>query len=151
MSILRYRIVQFIGKSRTSMIPALEVLRLKLRDLSEMGQKLSIMVSVLRGANINSFSKVFDPDGNGEFFKLSWATTHGRRKFDTTNLERDGLKLKQAEWNIFQMGTTKYEANCKRIRFKNIHIETADLPVQKSIPLMTDKIINVSSFTKHLG
>ena len=77
MSILRYRIIQFIRKSRTSMIPALEVLRLKLRDLSEMGQKLSIMVSVLRGANINSFSKVFDSDGNGEFFKLSWATTHG--------------------------------------------------------------------------
>ena len=62
------------------------------------------------------------------------------------NLERDGLKLKQAEWNILQMGTTKYVTNCKRIRFKNIHIETADFPVQKSIPLMADQIINVRSF-----
>ena len=77
--------------------------------------------------------------------------SHGRKNFETTNLERVGLKLKQAEWNIFQMGTTKYETDCKRIRFKNIHIETADLPVQKSIPLMMDQIINVSSFTKHLG
>ena len=63
------------------------------------------------------------------------------------NLERDGLKLKQAEWNILQMGTTKYVTNCGRIRFKSIQIETADLPVQKSIPLMTDQVINVSSFT----
>ena len=43
------------------------------------------------------------------------------------------------------MGTTKYEANCKRIRLKNIYIETADLPVQKSVPIMTDQIISVSS------
>ena len=40
--------------------------------LPEMGQKLSIMVSVLHGANINSFSKIFDADGNGEFFQGSY-------------------------------------------------------------------------------
>ena len=60
------------------------------------------------------------------------------------NLERDSLKLKQAEWNILQMGTTKYETNCKRLRFTDIFVETADLPVQKSISLMNDQIINVS-------
>ena len=42
------------------------------------------------------------------------------------------------------MGTTKYETNCKRIRLKNIYIETADLPVQKSVSIMTDQIISVS-------
>ena len=41
----------------------------QLRNLPDMGQKLSILVGVLHGANINSFSKIFDADGNGEFFK----------------------------------------------------------------------------------
>ena len=58
-------------------------------------------------------------------------------------LERDGLKLKQAEWNILQMGTTKYETDCKQIRFKNVYFETTHLPVQKTIPLMTDQMIDV--------
>ena len=59
-------------------------------------------------------------------------------------LERDGLKLKQGEWNILQMGTTKYETNCKQLRFKDVYLETTHLPAQKTIPLMTDLIIDVS-------
>ena len=43
----------------------------------------------------------------------SWYMSHGRKNFETTKLESDGLKLKQVEWNIFQMGTTKYETNLK--------------------------------------
>ena len=59
------------------------------------------------------------------------------------DLERSGLKLKQAEWNVLQMGTTKYETDCKQIRFKNVYLETTHLPIQKTIPLMTDQVIDV--------
>ena len=59
------------------------------------------------------------------------------------DLERNGLKLKQAEWNILQMGTTKYETDCKQIRFKNVYLETTHLPIQKTIPLMNDQVIDV--------
>ena len=59
------------------------------------------------------------------------------------DLERNGLKLKQAEWNILQMGTLKYETDCKQIRFKNVYLETTHLPIQKTIPLMTDQVIDV--------
>ena len=58
-------------------------------------------------------------------------------------LVRNGLNLKQAEWNILQMGTTKYESKCKQIRFKNVYLETTNLSVQKTIPLMTDQVIDV--------
>ena len=40
-----------------------------------------------------------------------------------------------------QMGTTKYETNCRRMRFKNIYLETAD---QKTILLMSDQVPEVS-------
>ena len=58
-------------------------------------------------------------------------------------LERNGLILKQAEWNILQMGTTKYEKNCKQMRFKTVYLETSHLAIQKTIPLMTDQINDV--------
>ena len=41
------------------------------------------------------------------------------------------------------MGTTKYETDCKQIRFKNVYSETTHLPEQKTIPLMTDQMIDV--------
>ena len=41
------------------------------------------------------------------------------------------------------MGTTKYETACKQIRFKNVFLETTHLPIQKTIPLMTDQVIEV--------
>ena len=59
------------------------------------------------------------------------------------DLERSGLKLKQAEWNILQMGTTKYETGCKQIRFKSVYLETTHLATQKTIPLMTNQVIDV--------
>ena len=99
-----------------------------------MGQKLSFLISALNGTNISSFSKIFDEDGNGKlFFRVV-------QKCNAVK-ERDGLKLKQGEWNILQMGTTKYETNCKRMRFKNIYVETVD---QKTIPLMSDQVPDVS-------
>ena len=55
--------------------------------------------------------------------------------------ERNGLTLKQGEWNILQIGTKKYLTNCKRLRFKNIYLETDN---QKTIPLMTEQTIDVS-------
>ena len=58
--------------------------------------------------------------------------------------ERNGLTLKQGEWNILQMGTQKYLTNCKRLRFKNIYLETDNLIDQKTIPLMTEQTIDVS-------
>ena len=51
--------------------------------------------------------------------------------------------MKQAEWNILQMGTTKYETSCKQIKFKNVYLETTHLSTQKTIPLMTDQVIDV--------
>ena len=59
-------------------------------------------------------------------------------------LERTGLILKQGEWNILQMGTAKYLTNCKRLRLKNVYLETVGLADQKTIPLMTDQTIDVS-------
>ena len=61
-------------------------------------------------------------------------------------VERVELTLKQGEWNILQMGTTKYETNCKQIRFRNIYLETIGLTVQKTIPLMSDTVIDVSDY-----
>ena len=59
------------------------------------------------------------------------------------DLERSGLKFKQAKWNILQMGTTKYETGCKQIRFKSVYFETTHLSTQKTIPLMTGQVIDV--------
>ena len=60
---------------------------------------------------------------------------------------RQGLNLKQGEWNILQMGNPSYIGRCQLVRFKNIYIESVDSPVKQSIPLMTDGKINVSSST----
>ena len=58
--------------------------------------------------------------------------------------ERSGLVLKQGEWNILQMGSTKYETNCKRVRFKDIKIEIIESAVEKTVTLMNDQVVDVS-------
>ena len=58
--------------------------------------------------------------------------------------ERSGLILKQGEWNLLEMGTTKYETNCKRVRFNDIKIEIIESTIEKIIPLMNDKVADVS-------
>ena len=60
------------------------------------------------------------------------------------NSERSGLVLKQGEWNILQMGSTKYETNCKRVRFKDIKIEIIESAVEKTVTLMNDQVVDVS-------
>ena len=79
-------------------------------------------------------------------------------------LERTGLILKQAEWNIIQMGNDKFLNKCKRVHFHNIAIESKagnrkfymlhltvwssfpnpdkDIVPAQSIPIMTNSVVN---------
>ena len=57
---------------------------------------------------------------------------------------RDGLKIKQGEWNIVKMGNSDYADRCIKARFKNIRMESGDENSPKTIPIMTDGIIDVS-------
>ena len=57
---------------------------------------------------------------------------------------RDGLKIKQGEWNIVKMGNSDYSGRCIKARFKNIRMESGDENNLKTIPIMTDGIIDVS-------
>ena len=52
----------------------------------------------------------------------------------------------QGEWNIVKMGNPSHFGTCKRVRFKNILIETTDLVTNniESVTIMTDFIIDVS-------
>ena len=101
--------------------------------------------------NVNSYTKIYDIDGNGMYNLYLINLRHQFYVYEKVgdlpnlmfDLERNGLKLKQAEWNILQMGTLKYETDCKQIRFKNVYLETTHLPIQKTIPLMTDQVIDV--------
>ena len=69
--------------------------------------------------NINSFSKIYNYDGNGKFYlKGSF------ERLMTFFLEKTSLILKQAEWNIIKMGNDKFLNKCKRVHFKNIAIES---------------------------
>ena len=56
-----------------------------------------------------------------------------------------GPALRQGQWNVVKLGNTAHEGQCKRQRFKNIHIEAID-PTggspSSTIPIMTDEIIN---------
>ena len=52
--------------------------------------------------------------------------------------------MKQGEWNLLQMGSTKYETNCKRVRFKDIKIEIIESAVEKTVTLMNDQVVDVS-------
>ena len=116
---------------------------------NKMGVRLSFMIGLRYCSNVNSLTKIYDINGNGMYSDLvsdisvirSYAWV--RPDHFIFCLVRNGLNLKQAEWNILQMGTTKYESKCKQIRFKNVYLETTNLSVQKTIPLMTDQIIDV--------
>ena len=55
-----------------------------------------------------------------------------------------GLQLRVGEWNIVKIGNPKYAGQCKKARFKNIRVETTDSNNQKSVPIMSNKVIAVS-------
>ena len=56
------------------------------------------------------------------------------------------MKMIQGEWNIVKMRNPGHFGTCKRVRFKNIFIETTDIATNniETVTLMTDFIIDVS-------
>ena len=120
-------------------------------SVNQMGHKLSFLIGLRYCSNVNSFTKIYDIDGNGMFYRENhliisqFVSTFASGTIFLIYLERNGLILKQAEWNILQMGTTKYEKNCKQMRFKTVYLETSHLSIHKTIPVMTDQIIDVSN------
>ena len=56
------------------------------------------------------------------------------------------MKIIQGEWNIIKMRNPGHFGTCKRVRFKNIFIETTDIVTNniETVTLMTDFIIDVS-------
>ena len=65
---------------------------------------------------------------------------------------RDGLKIKQAEWNIVKIGNSAHTGKCIRARYKNIRMETIDNNSPRTISIMSNGVIDVScsglSYTK---
>ena len=63
-------------------------------------------------------------------------------------LERTGLILKQAEWNIIQMGNDKFLNKCKRVHFKNIAIESKEGDPQQSLKFIRRSELSWSEAAK---
>ena len=61
-------------------------------------------------------------------------------------LVRDGLKIKQAEWNIVKIGNSAHAGKCIKARYKNIRMETIDNNSPKTISIMSNGVIDVSFF-----
>ena len=57
---------------------------------------------------------------------------------------RDGLKIKQAEWNIVKIGNSAHAGKCIKARYKNIRMETIDNDSPKTISIMSNGVIDVS-------
>ena len=59
---------------------------------------------------------------------------------------REEMKMIQGEWNIVKMRNPSHFGTCKRVRFKNIFIETTDIATNniETVTLMADFIIDVS-------
>ena len=57
---------------------------------------------------------------------------------------RDGLKIKQAEWNIVKIGNSAHAGKCIKARYKNIRMETVDGNTPKTISIMSNGVIDVS-------
>ena len=77
------------------------------------------LLQFLSSENINSFSQIYDYDGNGKCY-----STGSFEPLIKIFLEKTSLILKQAEWNIIKMGNDKFLNKCKRVHFKNIAIES---------------------------
>ena len=59
-------------------------------------------------------------------------------------LAHPGPALRQGQWNVVKLGNPTHAGQCKQQRFKNIRIEAVDPTAPKTIPIMTDGVINVS-------
>ena len=57
---------------------------------------------------------------------------------------RDGLKIKQSEWNIVKMGNSAHAGKCIKARYKNIRMETMDGSSSSTISVMSNGVIDVS-------
>ena len=57
---------------------------------------------------------------------------------------RDGLKIKQAEWNIVKIGNSAHAGKCIKARYKNIRMETIDNNSPRTISIMSNGVIDVS-------
>ena len=65
---------------------------------------------------------------------------------------RDSLQIVQAEWNIVKLGNAAHFGMCKRARLKDLYMEAnkSGWFSSKTIPLMTNKIIEVSKKNKNI-
>ena len=54
------------------------------------------------------------------------------------------IKGLQGQWNVIKLGNPVHAGQCKQQRFKNIRIEAIDPTAPRTIPIMTDGVINVS-------
>ena len=63
---------------------------------------------------------------------------------------RDSLQIVQSEWNIVKLGNAAHFGMCKRARLKDLYMEAnkSGWFSSKTIPLMTNKIIEVIEYTK---
>ena len=59
-------------------------------------------------------------------------------------LVRDGLKIKQSEWNIVKIGNSAHAGKCIKARYKNIRMETIDNNSPRTILIMSNGLIDVS-------
>ena len=107
--------------------------------------------------NVNSHSGIYDLSGKREqeIFIYDFEGDDPLQDFEKTIFSvRDSLQIVQAEWNIVKLGNAAHFGMCKRARLKDLYME-ANKPgwfSSKTIPLMTNKIIEVSKKTKtHLS
>ena len=80
---------------------------------------------------------------------FGWKLWVQRRSYERmlklTYSVRDGLKIKQSEWNIVKIGNSANAGKCIKARYKNIHMETVDANSSKTISIMSNGVIDVSS------
>ena len=91
----------------------------------------------IEAVDVNSHSGIYDLNGNCE----------QRDLFDAriiSFLVRNGLKLKQAEWNIVKIGNSAHAGKCIKARYKNIRMETIDDNSPRTISIMSNGVIDVS-------
>ena len=102
--------------------------------------------------NVNSHSGIYDLSGKREKqifiydFSGWWSVAIWKTIFSV----RDSLKIVQSEWNIVKLGNAAHFGMCKRARLKDLYMEAnkSGWFSSKTIPLMTNKIIEVSAEKK---
>ena len=110
--------------------------------------------------NVNSHSGIYDLSGKREqeIFLMTSYLYMNCLNGDASRIPRfnflsvrDSLQIVQAEWNIVKLGNAAHFGMCKRARLKDLYMEAnkSGWFSAKTIPLMTNKIIEVSKENKN--